>query len=60
MEKSPPATASMTPLALASERMRKMPSRTSGWALRDSMTMKAASSATAPASRPRVRPESQP
>ena len=43
-----------------SERRRKMPSRTSGVLVRDSITRKTANSAAAPYSRPMTRPEPQP
>ncbi len=57
----PPATASMATLALVSERVRKIPRRTSGAFERSSVTTNPASSASAtrPA-RPSVSTASQP
>ena len=56
----PPATNSITLLAAASERVRKIDSRTSGSLVRCSIRTNAVSSATATASRPSVRPDVQP
>ncbi len=56
----PPATASMATLALVSERLRKIPRRTSGALERSSVTTKPASSASAAPATPSVSIDSQP
>ena len=56
----PPATSSSTKLATARLRILKMPSRTSGPVIRDSMKTKIASSAMPIAASPSVRAEPQP
>jgi hypothetical protein len=60
MENRPDATSSIERFAVASARMRKMPSRMSGERPRCSMAMNAARSAMATAPRPSVRADPQP
>ncbi len=55
-----PVIAKATTLARATEPLRKMPSRTSGWAVRLSTSRKAAASAATTTSEPSVRRLSQP